>query len=156
MTCEICRLNFRTNNIHLTPHGWATDGFVRIFGGKLPYYSGVLLCIFVYIKSSVVPSHRIYISNATVTDVRRWIYNVIVYWVSTVQHIWPQVADDSYIRLRISYTDTVRCRYNAHNFLEKPHNWYVIAQPFVRGMGFLLWVQTQIYEMLNHCIASCV
>ena len=54
---------------------------------------------------------------------------------------------------RATYTDTVRCRYNVHNFLENPHNWYVIARPLVRGMGFLLWVQTQIYETLNHCIA---
>ena len=67
-------------------------------------YRIIRVCIFVYIKSSVVSGHRIHISNATVIDVRRWIYNVIhvVYWVSTVQHIWPQVAHDSYIRRRIS------------------------------------------------------
>ena len=29
---------------------------------------------------------------------------------------------------RIAYTDTVRCRYNAHNFLEKPQNWHFLDQ----------------------------
>ena len=104
------------------------------------------------IKSSIVPGHRIHFTTASAIYIMRWIYNVIVYLVSTIQQIWPQVADDSNTRPSISYNiyrpiDTVRCRYNAHNFLEKPHNWYVIARPLVRGMGFLLWVQIQIYVM---------
>ena len=35
---------------------------------------------------------------------------------------------------------TVRCRYNAVNFLTNIHKRHPIAHPLGRGMGFLLWI----------------
>ena len=35
---------------------------------------------------------------------------------------------------------TVRCRYNAVNFLQNPHNRHPIARPWGWGMGCLLWL----------------
>ena len=35
---------------------------------------------------------------------------------------------------------TVRCRYNAVNFLQNPHNRHPIAHPSGRDMGCLLWI----------------
>ena len=39
---------------------------------------------------------------------------------------------------------TVRCRYNAVNFLQNTHNRHPIARPWGRDMGCLLWIQTLI------------
>ena len=40
---------------------------------------------------------------------------------------------------------TVRCRYNAVNFLSNPYNRHPIAHPWGRGIGCLLWVQIFFY-----------
>ena len=43
--------------------------------------------------------------------------------------------------------NTVRCRYNAVNFLQNPHNIHPIAHPWGRGMGCILWAQIVIYTL---------
>ena len=44
---------------------------------------------------------------------------------------------------------TVRCRYNAVNFLlPNPHNRHPIARPWGRAMGCLLWFWSLIYVLL--------
>ena len=47
---------------------------------------------------------------------------------------------------------TVRCRYNAVNFLQNSHNRHPIPRPWGRGMGCLLWVWSLIYILLLDCI----
>ena len=50
---------------------------------------------------------------------------------------------------------TVRCHYNAINFLPNPHKRHLIARPLVRDMGCFLWFQTLIYNLplpLQWCI----
>ena len=46
------------------------------------------------------------------------------------------------------YIYTVRCCYNAVNFLLNSHNRHPIAHPWGRGMGCLLWVWSLIYILL--------
>ena len=41
--------------------------------------------------------------------------------------------------------NTVRCRYNALNFLQNSDKIHPIARPLGRGVGFILWFQTAIY-----------
>ena len=53
------------------------------------------------------------------------------------------------------WQNTVRCRYNAVNFLQIPHRRNPIASPSGRGMGYLLWVQPLIY-ILPHFLQWCV
>ena len=44
-----------------------------------------------------------------------------------------------------SYINTVRCRYNAVNFLKKySHKRHPIARPLGRGTGCILWIQHMI------------
>ena len=43
---------------------------------------------------------------------------------------------------------TVRCRYNAVNFLQNSHNRHYIARPWGWGMGCLLWVWSLTYVLL--------
>ena len=48
-----------------------------------------------------------------------------------------------------------RCRYNAVNFLQYPHNTYPIARPSGRGKGFVLWVSSLIHLLLlslEYCV----
>ena len=52
----------------------------------------------------------------------------------------------------ISYT--VRCRYNAVNFLPNPHNRHPIARPWGRGMGYLLY--SKIWFTFYYCYRSVV
>ena len=50
---------------------------------------------------------------------------------------------------------TVRCRYNAINFLPNSHTIHPIARPLGRGMGCILWIQAVIYNLpqsLQLCI----
>ena len=44
---------------------------------------------------------------------------------------------------------TVRCRYNAVNFLPNPHEIHPIARPLGRGMVCNLWFDTLIYILLQ-------
>ena len=44
---------------------------------------------------------------------------------------------------------TVRCRYNAVNFLPNPHKIHIIARWLGRDMGCNLWFDTQIYIMFH-------
>ena len=49
----------------------------------------------------------------------------------------------------IEFTEyTERCRYNAVKFLPNSHNKHLIARPWDRGMGCLLWVWSRIYVLL--------
>ena len=41
----------------------------------------------------------------------------------------------------LSEANTVRCRYNAVNFLTNTHKRHPIARPLGRGMGCILWIQ---------------
>ena len=50
---------------------------------------------------------------------------------------------------------TVRCCYNAVNFLPNPYNKQPIACTWWRDMGCLLWLQYLIYVLLLHCSAVC-
>ena len=43
--------------------------------------------------------------------------------------------------------NSVRCCYNAVNFLQTPHNRHPIARPWGRAMGCLLWIQIPIYVL---------
>ena len=58
-----------------------------------------------------------------------------------------------------SEANTVRCHYNAVNFLQNIHKRHNIAHPSGRGMGCLLWVQSlidilpQFLQMM--CAISC-
>ena len=55
----------------------------------------------------------------------------------------PGVAKDARENTReyaIKY-DTVRCRYNAVNFVTNMHDRHLIARSLGRGMGRLLWIQ---------------
>ena len=45
--------------------------------------------------------YRILITNAAVIRVRELVYNVVEYWASATQQIWPPAADDT--RQIISY-----------------------------------------------------
>ena len=47
------------------------------------------------------------------------------------------------------YIYTVRCRYNAVNFLSNPHKIHPIARPLGRGMVCDLWFDTLIYILLQ-------
>ena len=38
-------------------------------------------------------------------------------------------------------SSTVRCRYNAVNFITNIHKRHPMARPLGRGMGCLLWIQ---------------
>ena len=49
------------------------------------------------------------------------------------------VSHSYFINIRVANMDTVRCRYNAINFVQNPHNRHPIARPWGRGMGRLLW-----------------
>ena len=40
---------------------------------------------------------------------------------------------------------TVRCRYNAVNFLSNDHKWHTIAWPGGQDIGCLLWVRNLVY-----------
>ena len=40
-----------------------------------------------------------------------------------------------------AFENTVRCRYNAVNFLKNINKRHPIARPLGRGMGCLLWIQ---------------
>ena len=50
-----------------------------------------------------------------------------------------------------SFINTVRCRYNAVNFLSNPHIIHPIARPLGRTMGCNLWFDTLIYILLHRC-----
>ena len=64
--------------------------------------------------------------------------------VKSQGHKLVQQHIDSYLSLFMSTThfwNTVRCRYNAVNFLKNSHKRHPIARPLGRGMGWLLWIQ---------------
>ena len=44
---------------------------------------------------------------------------------------------------------TMRCRYDAVNSLQYPHNRHHIARPWGRVMGCILWLLTLIYALLE-------
>ena len=48
-------------------------------------------------------------------------------------------------RAKFAAENTARWRYNVVNFLKNPYKKHLIAHPFGRGMGCLLWVHTVIY-----------
>ena len=48
---------------------------------------------------------------------------------------------------------TVRCRYNAVNFLKNIHKRHHIARPLGRGMGCLLWIQL-LFDILPQFLQS--
>ena len=68
---------------------------------------------------------------------------------------WSRNIPSRPSRPDISTRNTVRCRYNAVNFLQNNHNRHPIARPWGRDMGCLLWVQALIYilsQSLHYCV----
>ena len=53
------------------------------------------------------------------------------------------------------HAPTIRCRYNAVNFHPNPHKRRLIARPWGRGMGCLLWVPHMIKLCVSRCSAVC-
>ena len=68
-----------------------------------------------------------------------------LWWVSHTAAAWVLIS---------RWHSTVRCRYNAVNFLPNPHKIHPIARPLGRGMGCTLWVQIMIYT-LPHSLQWC-
>ena len=56
---------------------------------------------------------------------------------------------------RLRYQYTMRCRYNAVNFLQNCHKRHTIARPLGRVMECLLWVQT-LNDILTQSRQWCV
>ena len=69
------------------------------------------------------------------------LYEFTVFLIATIIHYFRN-------RYLNRITNTVRCRYNAVNFLQNYHNRHRTARPWGRGMGCLLWVWILIYVLL--------
>ena len=63
--------------------------------------------------------------------------------------------DLTYIYVSSKKTSTVRCRYNAINFIKNIHKRHPIARPLGRGMGRLLWIQPLI-DILPQFLRWCM
>ena len=79
----------------------------------------------------------------------------VVFYLKALKHrpqgAWIQnnKMDPRQINTDILLRNTVRCRYNAVNFLTNIHKRHPIARPLGRGMGCLLWIQRLIHILLQ-------
>ena len=78
-------------------------------------------------------------------------------WIRCIMLWWNVIYWDSSVYCRVRYHfssvcvtvtephNTLRCRYNAVNFLKNIHKRHPIARPLGRGMGCLLWIHHLIH-----------
>ena len=72
-----------------------------------------------------------------------WCHQATIRYLSLC---WPKSLMP-YDVTRPQWLNTVRCRYNAVNFLPNPHKIHLITRPLGRDMGCNLWFDTGLYSV---------
>ena len=120
---------------YLAPSGELWSVFYEYFNRNLSCYKGFLLYVL------TVQSDSVSLMNLTPSA-------GLPEWSNTWAMVWDASLSKRFKSRACKQLNTVRCRYNAVDFLPISHNGHAMARPGGPGMGCQLWVWSLIYVLL--------